>query len=150
MAIGDMHFARRFDALAEDPKMPTPRRRSVVVLCAGLFGGVFPQLSRLRAEPGPTDEHVAWVGEVLIRMQTFKAGMTREALLKVFTTEGGLSTGLQRTFVSRDCPYFKVDVEFKAVGRPDRDDQGRVTLREDPRDLIVKISRPYLAFSVMD
>jgi hypothetical protein len=76
--------------------------------------------------------------------------MSRETLLRVFTTEGGLSTGLQRTFVSRDCPYFKVDVQFKAVGRSDRDSQGRVTLREDPRDLIVEISRPYVAFSIMD
>ena len=83
-------------------------------------------------------------------MQTIKPGMSREALLEVFTTEGGLSTALQRTFVSRDCPYFKVDVEFKAVGRADRDNQGRVTLIEDARDPIVKISRPYLAFSVAD
>jgi hypothetical protein len=104
----------------------------------------------LRAEPGPADGHIVWVGDVLKRMQTIKPGMSREALLRVFTTEGGLSTGLQRTFVSRDYPYFKVDVQFKAVGRPDRDSQGRVTLHEDPRDLIVEISRPYVAFSIMD
>jgi len=76
--------------------------------------------------------------------------MTREDLLKTFTTEGGLSTGLHRTFVSRDCAYFKVDVEFKPVGRPDRDDNGRVTLEEGPLDVIVKISPPYLQFSIMD
>ncbi|MEI9974358.1 MAG: hypothetical protein WDO73_21310 [Ignavibacteriota bacterium] len=69
----------------------------------------------------------------------YQTGMTRHALLTVFAREGGLSTGLRRTFVSRDCPYFKVDVDFKAVGRPDRDRQGRVTLVEDDRDLIVKI-----------
>src|SRR5438132_8612957 len=88
--------------------------------------------------------------ESLKRMQTVKPGMTRTDLLKVFTTEGGLSTGLHRTFVSRDCPYFKVDVEFKAVGRPDRDAGGRVTLVEGNQDIIVKISRPYLQFSIMD
>ena len=76
--------------------------------------------------------------------------MTREELMKVFGTEGGLSTGLHRTFVSRECPYFKVDVEFRAVGRPDRDSGGRVTLEEDARDIIVKISRPYLQFSIVD
>lgn len=130
--------------------MPNPRRRSALVLSAGLIGGMLPQLSTLKAEPGPADGHAAWVGGVLTRMQTIKPGMTREALLAVFTTEGGLSTGLRRTFVSRDCPYFKVDIEFKAVGRPDRDDQGRVTLREDLRDLIVNISRPYLAFGIID
>ena len=151
MAIGDMHCAQSSDAHpAEDLKTPNPHRRSALVLCAGLIGGVLPQISSLKAQPGPVDGHVAWVSEVLKRMLTIKPGMTREALLKAFTTEGGLSTGLRRTFVSRDCPYFKVDIEFKAVGRPDRDDQGRVTLTEDPRDLIVTISRPYLAFSVMD
>lgn len=81
---------------------------------------------------------------------TIETGMTRETLLTVFTTEGGLSTGLQRTYVSQDCPYFKVDVEFDAVGRPNRDGEGRVTLIEDPRDRIVKISRPYLQFSILD
>src|ERR1035441_2412677 len=59
-----------------------------------------------------TEDHVAWVAQGLKRMQTIKR-MTRQALLTVFTTEGGLSTGLQRTFVSRDCLYFKVDVEFQ-------------------------------------
>jgi hypothetical protein len=60
----------------------------------------------------------------------------------------GLSTGLQRKFVSRDCPYFKVDVAFKAVGRSDRDNDG--TLVEDRQDIILKISQPYLQFSILD
>lgn len=95
-------------------------------------------------------DHTAWVAKSLKRMQTIKPGMTRADLLKIFTTEGGESTGLQRTFVSQDCPYFKVDVEFEAVGRPSRDANGRVTLVEGSQDIIVKISRPYLQFSIMD
>lgn len=97
-----------------------------------------------------TQDHTAWVAYALNRMETIKPGMTRADLLKIFTTEGGLSTGLHRTFVSRDCPYFKVDVDFRAVGRPSRDGQGRVTLVEDNRDVIVSISRPYLQFSILD
>jgi hypothetical protein len=97
-----------------------------------------------------SQDHQAWVTYVLEKMETVKPGMTREELLKVFTTEGGLSTALNRRFVSRDCPYFKVDVEFKAVGRPDRDGEGRVTLEENSLDIIVKISRPYLQFSITD
>src|SRR6202049_1487418 len=85
-------------------------------------------------------DHTAWVAESLKRMQTIKPRMTRTDLLKVFTTEGGLSTGLQRTYVSRDCPMFKVDVQFKAVGRPGHDVNGRVTLVEGSQDVIVKIS----------
>jgi hypothetical protein len=83
-------------------------------------------------------------------MQTIKPGMTRTDLLKVFTTEGGTFTGLQRTFVSRDCPYFKVAVEFEAVGRPSHDADGRVTLVEGSEDKIITISQPYLQFSVVD
>ena len=86
----------------------------------------------------------------MAKMDSIRPGMTREELMKVFRTEGGLSTGLHRTFVSRECPYFKVDVEFRAVGRPDRDSDGRVTLEEDARDVIVQISRPYLQFSIAD
>ena len=91
-----------------------------------------------------------WVRDTLAKMESIKPGMTREELIKVFRTEGGLSTGLHRTFVSRECPYFKVDVEFRAVGRPGRDGDGRVTLEEDARDIIVKISRPYLQSPIAD
>lgn len=128
------------------------QRRSVFVLLAyAAIGGA----GVLQAAPsGDRDQvppaHVTWVSEVLERMQTIKPGVTRETLLTVFTTEGGLSTGLQRTFVSRDCPYFKIDVEFQAVGRPDRDENGRVTLAEGDHDIVLKVSRPYLEFSVTD
>jgi hypothetical protein len=90
-----------------------------------------------------TQEHVGWVAEALKRIETIKPGMTRETLLTVFTTEGGISTRLQRTYVSRECPYFKVDVEFQAADPPSRDG-------EDARDIIIKISRPYLQFSISD
>ncbi len=95
-------------------------------------------------------EHVAWVVDSVKRMQEVKPGMTRADLLKVFTAEGGISTALNRTYVYRECPYIKVDVEFEAVGRPARDKDGRVTLVESDADLIKVISRPYLQFSVAD
>lgn len=76
--------------------------------------------------------------------------MTRAELLKVFTTEGGLSTGLNRKYVYRECPYIKVDVEFEPVGRPARDTQERVTLLEADRDVIKNISKPYLEWSILD
>ncbi len=94
--------------------------------------------------------HAAWVAEALKRMQTIKPGMTRTDLLKVFTTEGGLSTPMYRTFVSRDCPYFKVDVVFEPVAQQSREAEGRQSAVERPDDKIAKISRPYLAFSVSD
>jgi hypothetical protein len=64
-----------------------------------------------------------WVAKVMEKMETLKLGDTRKSLLRVFTTEGGLSTGLERTYVSQDCPLFKVDVKFHAKGRPDRESE---------------------------
>jgi len=125
--------------------------RLVVLLVGALIGGANAIQANSQAHQGQSpQDHVAWVAQALKRIQTIKPGTTREALLTVFTTEGGLYTGLQRTFVSRDCPFFKVDVEFQAVGRSNRDRNGRVTLVEGSQDIILKISRPYLQFSIVD
>lgn len=119
---------------------------AVAALLVLLFGGF-----NLPAQTSPTSQRrTEWIANSLREMETIKVGMTRANLLKVFTTEGGLSTGLQRTYVYHDCPYIKVDVEFEPVGRPARDRDGRVTLEEDRRDIITKISRPYLDWSIMD
>ena len=94
-----------------------------------------------------TQEQTEWAANTLKEIQKIKVGMTRADLLKVFTTEGGLSTPFNRTYVYKECPYLKVDVEFEPVGR--RDAEGRVT-RETNEDVIKKISRPYLEWSVVD
>jgi len=84
-------------------------------------------------------------------METIKPGMTRWDLLHVFRTEEGVPTrrevgltGLRETFVSQDCPYFKIDVEFKlvAVGQ-------WLTMSFDlpNQDVIVKVSKPYVQFA---
>ena len=115
-----------------------------------ISGSTFDRLTNSASQDPCAQTHGAWVTHTLQKMETIKPGMTREDLLMVFTTEGGLSTGLHRTFVSRDCPDFEVDVEFEAVGRPNRDKEGRVTLDEASRDIVVKVSRPYLQFSITD
>ena len=116
-------------------------------LILGLAAGVCPRTTLPQTQQ---EDHTAWVARSLTRMETVKTGMTRADLLKVFTTEGGLSTGLRRTYVYRECPLFKVDVEFTPVGRAARDREGRVTLTEDGRDVIKAISKPYLAQVVLD
>ena len=127
------------------------RLRMFVLLTAVAIPAAYDFHANAQSTGGQScEDHVAWVAQALKRMQTIKPGMTRRTLLTVFTTEGGLSTGLHRRFVSRDCPYFKVDIEFQAVGRPDRDENGRVTLVEDDQDIILKISRPYLEFGIAD
>lgn len=47
---------------------------------------------------------IAWVSEVLKRMLTIKPGMTREALLRAFTTEGGLSLSLSLSRLDSSAP----------------------------------------------
>ena len=108
------------------------RLRVFIVVASAIGCACAFQANAQTAEP--TDARVMWVAQALTRMLTIKPGMTRDDLLKVFTTEGGLSTPFEQTYVSRDCPYFKVDVEF----------------REFRPDIILKISRPYLAFSIAD
>lgn len=126
------------------------QRRELCIFIASATIAAVTTSEASQAQTKPSQEHVAWVLEVLTRMKTIKPGMTRKELLTVFTTEGGMYTGLWRTFVSRDCPYFKVNVEFEAVGRPGKDAEGRHTGVEDDRDVIVKISDPYLGYANFD
>ncbi len=89
-------------------------------------------------------DHAAWLTHVLEKMETIKPGMTRWDLLHVFRTEGGPrfrneggpATGLRETFVSQDCRYFKIDVEFKpwSFDLPNQ-------------DVIVTVSKPYVQFA---
>jgi hypothetical protein len=128
------------------------RRLIPILLCSAVavFGS---SLARAIQPPGQescAQDHDVWVGSALKKMESVKPGMNREELLKVFTVEGGLSTRLHRTFVSRECSFFKVDVDFRAVGQPDRDDDLGVDPVEGKRDTIVKISRPYLQFTIAD
>jgi len=101
------------------------------------------------ANPGPCGQgHDVWLAHLMEKMETIKPGMTRWDVLKVFRAEGGVPaptpTGLQRSrFVSQDCPYFKIDVEFKPVG-PNLGYNLSGFLIEDNRDVIVKVSKPYV------
>ena len=84
------------------------------------------------------------ISDVLNECKKITPGTTRAELLKVFTTEGGLSTATQRNFVHRRCPYIKVDVEFVPS------DPKQNALEERPTDTISKISKPYLEWSIID
>lgn len=89
-------------------------------------------------------EHTTWVESVLRWTVFLKPGMTRKDVLTIFTTEGGLSNRHQRTYVLKQCPYVKVNVEFAPVG------DAQNVLAESPDDKITKISNPYLQFGIRD
>ena len=105
---------------------------------------VLPGTSARQEEVPELPGREAWVLKSLKRMGTVKVGATRADLLKVFGEEGGLSTRTQRTYVYRECRYFKVDVKFEAVGNVEE------RLAESPEDKVAEISRPYIAYGVSD
>jgi hypothetical protein len=90
------------------------------------------------------EERTKWIGKVLRQISAIVPGMRRSDLLKLFRTEGGLSTRTQRTYVQIECPYIKINVRFKAATT---ESPG---VDENPDDIIESISQPYLAWSVAD
>ena len=91
---------------------------------------------------GTTMSHTQWVSSVLKETQTIKVGMSRKDVLKVYTTEGGISTRSWRRYVYRQCPYIKIDVQFQPI-------QGNSS-QELPDDKLISISKPYLEYSIAD
>src|SRR4051812_37389439 len=91
-------------------------RKIVSVIAASLFVLLHTVVPLLAQNPQRQQDQTKWIADSLIEMKTIKVGMTRSDLLKVFDTEGGLSTGLNRTYVYRKCPLIKVDVEFQPIG----------------------------------
>ena len=98
----------------------------------------------LPSSKSQADAHTEWIVKSLKEIEGVKVGMTRLDLLRVFKEEGGLSTRTQRRYVYRDCPYIKVEVEFEPVGEPEN------KLSQSPRDKIIKISKPFLEWSIVD
>lgn len=82
--------------------------------------------------------------QCMAEARVVRPGMTRQDLLVMFTTEGGLSNRLRRTYVHRDCPRTKIDVRFAPASDPQE------MLKEDPMDVIESVSEPYEANQVMD
>lgn len=119
---------------------------SIIFLCASAFV-ISAQSHQVSEKP---EAQSKWIAERLQEIKTIQVGNTRADLLKIFTTEGGISTALKRTFIYRKCPYIKVDVEFEAVGRAERNAEGRQTSVEDNGDRIKSISKPYLEWSIMN
>src|SRR6266700_3503036 len=115
-------------------------KRTITAILIGLVTiNVFSHAQHLKSEKARA-EHIKWIDSVLRSVQDIKVGTTRAELLKVFTTEGGISNAFHQTYVHRDCPYIKVDVKFAASGWD----------KELLTDKIAEISRPYLQSPIAD
>lgn len=87
--------------------------------------------------------------QVLKDVSSIQSGMTRAELLRVFTTEGGLSTRDEQRYVYRRCPFIKVMVTFRRPADAD-DDWGGAPEEERAGDVIQSISKPFLEYSITD
>jgi hypothetical protein len=104
--------------------------RSLIVLSCLLLG----QSVVAESQVSTIADHTHWVEQVLKEMQSIKVGMRRGEVEKVFSVAGGLATVSRQAYVYRQCPYFRVDVEFAPA------DQTRAS----ENDTVVNISKPYL------
>ena len=119
------------------------RKISLTILAILLVAGLT-VFAGSRAQSDDAKSHSEWIAQSLREMEKIKVGMTRADLLKVFREEGGISTRTHRQYGYRDCPYIKVAVEFERVGNAE------APFQENGADKIVKISRPFLEWSVID
>jgi hypothetical protein len=92
--------------------------------------------------PPQASNHVQWVNQSLTQMKQIKEGMTRADLEKVFVMGSGFQVKSSMTYEYRECPFFKVDVQFEQA--PDSGVTG------SPKDKIIEISKPYLEQPVDD
>lgn len=93
-----------------------------------------------QSPPLTNQDHTAWISAALSKMQTIKVGMSRAELTTVFATERRTLNNLPANVPLSPMPYIKVDVTFAASSREE----------ELLTDKIVRVSRPYLAWLVMD
>ena len=84
------------------------------------------------------------VADILIECQKLKPGTTRAEFLKVFELEGGLRTAAHGTYVHRHCRHIKVDAEFTTPNPQQK------SLEHRPADILTRISKPYLAWNILD
>jgi hypothetical protein len=120
-------------------------RKVSSVLLTVLIVTVFSVAIKSIAQSQGSQSHSEWIAKSLKEMETIKVGMTRADLLKVFRGEGGLSTRKWRQYAYRECPYIKVEVEFEPVGETEAPE-----FAEGSKDKIVKISKPFLEWSILD
>ena len=80
--------------------------------------------------------------DIITDFRGITPGKTRADLESFCDTQSSSSTN--GTFVHRRCKYAKVDVDFTTTNPEQKPDEQR------PTDKIIKISKPYLDYSLWD
>lgn len=114
-------------------------------------GSLFsPPSAPLRLPYDPTDpQQKLWLKWAAAKTQAVHVGMTRAQMIGLLERAGGAyasreTAPLIGVYNLCKCPYFKVSIEFAPVRQPQRDKFGSVWTPEDPKDVITKVSKPYL------
>jgi len=106
----------------------------ILALCCAVTASLMASSGRCTSQ-----ELSQWIGSSLTHIEKIHVGMTRADVETLFISDGGISTRYRQTYVFRDCPYIKIDVEFapsEEAGPP---------AQPSSRDRITVVSRPYLA-----
>jgi len=118
-------------------------RYHIVSLLLAVFVWIGTAVGQSPAKPLVVDPALTRsIDQVLKDVSSIQSGMTRAELLRVFTTEGGLSTRDEQRYVYRRCPIIKVMVTFRRPADAD-DDWGGAPEEERTGDIIQSISKPF-------
>lgn len=85
---------------------------------------------------------IQWLEGCVADAKALLPGTPRSVLLETFTTEGGIYTSEQRTFVHRRCTMLKIDVTFSPA-------RGVTSDSEHPDDEVEMVN-PFLGYSRAD
>ena len=100
----------------------------------------------LLARPTTADSDLnrnEWISRALREMETIQPGMKRQDVDRVFVDSGAASPPAEGHYNYKDCPYFRVDIDFTVANGAD----GKPVA--DPGDAIAKVSRPHLEWPVI-
>ena len=100
------------------------------------------------AKQQSTCDQCTFLQDALKSVAKIKVGETRLAIETDFEMEGGMQVASTTRYWYKKCRYIKIDVSFdeKYIDR----DYVSKTGNFSPNDVISKISKPYIAYPVMD
>ena len=85
-------------------------------------------------------DRVIWVLKCVKDFKAIKVGMTRKEVGKRLVRDGGIQGPSLGRFIHRECPHFKIDVEFSVKRNPQ--DMNRASW--SPDDKVTSVSKPYI------
>lgn len=86
-----------------------------------------------------------WLTARIGEMQQIRRGITREEAAKILEENGGLSNRESQIFSHKKCGCLKLRIEFKPTSQTNNH-----AFPYDPKDTVVRVSKPYLGLLICD